>query len=50
MINMSHSDSFQGLVFGMILYSLLSTVGLKNTQLAGAHLTFETVVLLGCLK
>ncbi|CAF0874511.1 unnamed protein product [Adineta steineri] len=40
----------KGLFLGMILYSSLSIVGLTKTQLAGIHLTFESVILLACLN
>lgn len=37
-------------MIGMILYAGLSAVGLTTGQLAGIHLTFESVILFGCLK
>jgi hypothetical protein len=34
----------------MILYILLTVVGFTKVPIAGFHLTFESVILLGCLK
>ncbi|CAF2893273.1 unnamed protein product [Rotaria sp. Silwood2] len=40
----------QGLLLGMILLCLLSIVGSTKIQLLGIHLTFKSVILLGCLN
>ncbi|CAF1573675.1 unnamed protein product [Rotaria sp. Silwood1] len=39
-----------GLFIGMILYILLTIVGLTKGQLTGIHFTMNTVILIGCLN
>ncbi|CAF3835016.1 unnamed protein product, partial [Rotaria sp. Silwood1] len=38
-----------GLFIGMILYILLTVVGLTKGQLTGIHFTMNAVILIGCL-
>ncbi|CAF1296060.1 unnamed protein product [Adineta steineri] len=40
----------KGFFLGLILYILLTVIGLTKGQLGGIHLTFESVLLLGCLN